>query len=498
MRFRLTALLALLLPLLSLAGDTRAASLVGRGDLGIFAETLSLSGEGGRSRLLLVTQFSVADLHWDAVGDSLEARIQCEWSLDALGETFVAVNEELRLHRPVGSSPQAMLYLRSQELPAGEYRFTMRCRDLGRKLGGVLGLFGRHPESLLSDIVELRDLSAGGCLSDLLLYSVPPANRPVVLNASGVFLAGDTALELAGEFLPPTDGSGAGHLGLRVEILDAKGGLRFQKKGGWRYETAGLPLRFRLPLTDLESGDYRVTMTAHGPAFAETQVSREFSIIAAAGIDEEVLARRSAEAQLFLDGGAYESWLSLPALDRVRMMERFWRRHDTNPRDEANEIYDEFRRRYELAQERYTVIGAGALTDRGRMLILYGEPEEISEEAMPLNRRELSNAIRDLHGEEETEPGMSPWVDEPGAGVSSGVNTGSRLGRDLSSVGTGTSLGFGQDSEAFEVWDYELGGYPLLERYRLHLQGIGLKVIFLDRQGYGEYELVYRSEDFEF
>ncbi len=498
MRIRITALMTLLLVAPSLHVDALATNLVGRGDFGMFVETLSLSGDEGGSRLLLLTQLSSTDLHWEEVEDSLEARVHCEWSLDAFGETFVTVEEELRLRRPVGSQAQAMLYLRSQELPAGEYRLTMRCRDMGRKLGGVLGLLGHHPEVTLSDVVALRDIAAGGTLADLLFYSVPPGNQPVRLNASGVFLAGDAFLELAGEFIAPTDGDGSSHMGLRIETHNSGGHSRFQQMGGSKYAAAGLPLRFRLPLTGLEAGDYQVVMKAHGPGFEEVQVTREFSIIATAGIDEELLARRSAEAQLFLDGGAYESWLSLPAFDRVRMMERFWRRQDPDPRDEANEIYDEFKRRYDLAQDRYTVIGAGALTDRGRMLILYGEPDEISEEAMPLNRRELSNAIRDLHGEEETEPGMSPWLDEPGAGMRSGVNTGSRMGRDLSSVGTGTSLGFGQDSEAFEVWNYEMEGRPLLERYRLRLQGIGLKVIFLDRQGYGDYELVYRSEDCEF
>ncbi len=498
MGHRAIVLIALLQLVPLLPAEALARSLVGRGDFGLFAETISLPGTEGGSRLLLVTQFSAPDLFWEEAGDSLEASIHCDWSLHAFGEEFVRIEENLSLRRPVGSMAQAMLYLRSQELPPGEYRFTMRCRDMGRKRGGVLGLFGHSPETVLNGIVTLRDFSAGGTLADLLLYSAPSPNGTARLNASGVFFAGDGSLEVAGEFVPPAILPEAAHIGLRVEILDASGKARFEKKGGWRYGTERLPLRFRLPLTGLEPGDYLVAMTAHSSGLDEVRVTKDFSVIAPAGIDEEILARRSVEAQLFLDSEVYKTWLSLPALDRVRMMERFWRRHDSDPSDSANEIYTEFLRRYELAQSRYTVIGAGALTDRGRMLIRYGEPEEISEEAMPLNRRELSNAIRDIHGEDETEPGMSPWGDELGGEVSSGVNTGSRLGRDLSSVGTGTSLGFGQDSEAFEVWNYELGGRPLLEQYRLRLHGIGLKVIFLDRQGYGDYELVYRSEDFEF
>ena len=70
--------------------------------------------------------------------------------------------------------------------------------------------------------------------------------------------------------------------------------------------------------------------------------------------------------------------------------------------------------------------------------------------------------------------------------------------RDLSKIGTGNSPFFGNESEPFEVWSYELEGDPLLPEFQLRLQDVGLTLIFTDRAGYGEYELVYRSEDFEF
>ena len=105
--------------------------------------------------------------------------------------------------------------------------------------------------------------------------------------------------------------------------------------------------------------------------------------------------------------------------------------------------------------------------------------------------------LRDLHGEQELEPGISPFGRDE-AGIEEGMALDSDLARDMGRIGAGTSLNFGQDSEAFEVWSYEMGGKPLLPEYRLHLHGIGLKVIFTDSHGYGDYRLVYRSEDFDF
>ena len=409
------------------------------------------------------------------------------------------MEEELRLRRPPGTGNSSILYVRSVELPAGEYRLEMRCEDLERKVGGVLGFLGRHPEASLSEVVRLRDFTAGGTITDMLFHSVSEDGEHTRLNPGGLFLPVEKAMEVSADFVPPsTDDPAAERIfGMELRILDEADILRFEKKGGWKYDRETLPLRFRLPLAGLAAGDYTLEMSVHGPGMEHVVFSRGFTIIRTAKVDDEVLARRAVEAQLFLDTPAYETWLAMPPTERMLMMERFWQRHDSDPSTEENEIYDEFLRRYEIAQSRYTVFRPGALSDRGRQLIRFGEPEDIQSEVMPLNRTELSNALRDLHGEQELEPGISPFGRDE-AGIEEGMALDSDLARDMGRIGAGTSLNFGQDSEAFEVWSYEMGGKPLLPEYRLHLHGIGLKVIFTDSHGYGDYRLVYRSEDFDF
>ncbi len=75
MGHRAIVLIALLQLVPLLPAEALARSLVGRGDFGLFAETISLPGTEGGSRLLLVTQFSAPDLFWEEAGDSLEASI---------------------------------------------------------------------------------------------------------------------------------------------------------------------------------------------------------------------------------------------------------------------------------------------------------------------------------------------------------------------------------------------------------------------------------------
>ena len=496
---RLRVGLLVLAMLTTLFAPARSATLVGRGDFSLYVETFSQAGADGDSRLLLIAQLPAEELSWREAGDSLAARLNCAWSLHALGEECASVEEELRLRRPPGSGGSSILYIRSLDLPAGEYRLEMRCEDLQRKVGGVFGFLGHHPEATLSDLVRLRDFTPGGTLTDLLFHSVDADGGSTRLNPGGLFMPGEGAMEVSAEFVPPpaVDPDAERFFGLRLRILDDDGNQHFEKKGGWKYERDPMPLRFRLPMAGLSTGDYTLEMSLHGPKLEPRVFSRRFTILRTLKLDDEVLARRAIEAQLFLDTPTYENWLATPPRERMLMMERFWLRHDADPSTEENEIYTEFLHRYELAQSRYTVFEPGALSDRGRMLIRFGDPEDIQSEVMPLNRTELSNALRDLHGEQALEPGISPFGRDQ-AGNEEDVRRESELGRDMGRIGTGTALNFGQDSEAFEVWSYEMGGKPLLPEHRLHLHGVGLKVIFTDTHGYGDYRLVYRSEDFDF
>jgi GWxTD domain-containing protein len=71
--------------------------------------------------------------------------------------------------------------------------------------------------------------------------------------------------------------------------------------------------------------------------------------------------------------------LSLPA--KRRFLDEFWRRRDTSPETLRNETFDAYRLRYEIANQKFsrymTEQHDGWNTDRGRILIQYGEPDEV-------------------------------------------------------------------------------------------------------------------------
>jgi GWxTD domain-containing protein len=72
-----------------------------------------------------------------------------------------------------------------------------------------------------------------------------------------------------------------------------------------------------------------------------------------------------------------------PATERREAWERFWKRRDPTPGTPENEFRDEFFRRVRYANEHYSVLGPGWRSDRGRIFIQYGPPDQV--ESYPFN-----------------------------------------------------------------------------------------------------------------
>lgn len=72
---------------------------------------------------------------------------------------------------------------------------------------------------------------------------------------------------------------------------------------------------------------------------------------------------------------------------RKRLWEQFWREKDPTPGTPKNEFYDEHVRRFNHANEKFSAsLSKGWRTDRGRIYILYGEPDEVEAYSMEIGR----------------------------------------------------------------------------------------------------------------
>lgn len=123
-----------------------------------------------------------------------------------------------------------------------------------------------------------------------------------------------------------------------------------------------------------------------------------------------VSAARMDPVQIWAKGPV--RWLILPAewrlLKRVKgsvqlavFVEDFWRRRNPNPRDNNNAFLQEFQRRNQVANRLYGgESSAGGLTERGRVLILLGEPTGLRK----THRKVLSLGTFDSSKESRSRP----------------------------------------------------------------------------------------------
>jgi GWxTD domain-containing protein len=78
--------------------------------------------------------------------------------------------------------------------------------------------------------------------------------------------------------------------------------------------------------------------------------------------------------------------LKQPYTEKLAYFRRFWKRMDPNPETEKNELMDEFYLRVNMANQSFSTINQeGWQTDRGRIYIKFGEPDDIERHPFEVN-----------------------------------------------------------------------------------------------------------------
>jgi GWxTD domain-containing protein len=139
-----------------------------------------------------------------------------------------------------------------------------------------------------------------------------------------------------------------------------------------------------------------------------------------------------------------------------------WRSVDPTPDTAENEARRDFQSRVAYANNHYTVYEKGMFSDRGRVWIQFGEPDEIQIERLPVSDKTLGVVM-----EGQIPKGSKDLITKPDQGVA--------------------------DTRAYEIWTYHLRGHELVPRHRMNEISAGMKFVFVDEQGYGEYTLRYSS-----
>jgi len=139
-----------------------------------------------------------------------------------------------------------------------------------------------------------------------------------------------------------------------------------------------------------------------------------------------------------------------------------WRSIDPTPDTAENELRRDFRGRVAYANAHYSVFEKGMFSDRGRIWIQFGEPDDVRIERLPVSDRTLGYAV-----EGQIPKTSKDLLTKPDTGV--------------------------VDTRPYEIWTYNLRGHEMVPRHRMNEVSAGMKFVFIDEQGYGDYTLRYSS-----
>ncbi len=293
-------------------------------------------------------------------------------------------------------------------LPAGSYKGRLNVVDVASKREGSF-LFDRISiPAIVYDTLSLSSLELAydiKVIEDSIVASrsrLCKNGRDVIPNPMGIFAQKDTMLCVYAELYNLSfDSSSPGEFSVDYKLYEDNGALRLDY-GGMLVPKPGRTsiITSSLKIGNIGSGRYILTMIASDPATGKTAtVSRRFIIIPPSGyrpsaplvsrenpLDTASLATMSNIVRYLTTPQELALFNNLNDSGKTRFIQQFFRDKDPTPGTEANEYRDDAFRRYNYANENFSTLPGlndGWKTDRGRVLMQYGQWDERDEETSP-------------------------------------------------------------------------------------------------------------------
>ncbi|HEV8128336.1 MAG TPA: GWxTD domain-containing protein, partial [Candidatus Eisenbacteria bacterium] len=154
-------------------------------------------------------------------------------------------------------------------------------------------------------------------------------------------------------------------------------------------------------------------------------------------------------ARVLLTSEEVADFRQLSMGDKETRIEEAWRDADPSPETAENEARTEFLRRIAYANTHYTIFTQGMFSDRGRVYIQYGEPDEWRIERLPIGEKTLAYAL------------------------------GNTIPQQQKDVLTKSNSGVA-DVRPYEIWTYDKPGSEAKHKHGLNQLTSGMKFVFID------------------
>jgi GWxTD domain-containing protein len=476
------------------------AETVARGDFEVFLDSASFRTPDGGSVEEVYLRIRNSGLRFKASRGGMESRVRLSVTvLDAAGHAVISETEEMTLREADKDAAESPLrfhtVIKRYALKPGAYRLSCIAEDLNSPKVTLVGLIrGSHRTARVEGYpVVVPEFPPGAVsVSDAkFLWEIAADASHTVYHPNPPRLYGlyRDSLRVYVESYVPDSLAVSGELFFGMEILDPQGEVIKEVALGLGKRAApapgGLvtyPIVIQEDVNSLAGGSYTLYLTAGLPDQLLVRM-RAGGFNVAWDLRTWEVSRRTYldEARFLLSDREFDEFEKLTLGEQGAMLEKTWKNLDPDASTGVNEAYEKFVARLEYVNAKYSDYQTGLFSDRGLVYLKYGPPDDLEVDVVPKNRESLSDAMQKIddkfHPINYSNSGARLKFARPGQNIL--VDP-----RHLGMVGEQGDVGY-----PYELWTYNGGGDPLLERDRGLEADIGMRFIFVDTQGYGRYKL---------
>jgi len=480
---------------IALLGSSAAncAIIRGEGDFEFYITLSAFPTDGKKVVELLQVAVPVKELEYQKKGDIYKSIIEIEVVIKD-GQNVIFSNgyriKDERDSKPAAKDISGFVYLTDSCLvDPGEYKLSATVKDMLHKKSG--GLFRRsYHSSSVKDIpivVPVFDLSGIQVSEPILIWSVKGSS--FIPNPMGIYgLKNDTLTFFAESFL--YENVSEDSVTFNVSILNMKGDIELEQRFKRVITDGRARLIGKIDINTLPAGDYRLIVQCEYGDYVDAR-AKDFSVSWELVNWQKPQRELLVEARILLDDREYELFKRKSLGEQEKMLDELWKKLDPTPHTAKNEAFEKFMQRLRYADITFGGAKRGALTDRGIIYIRFGPPDEIINQVVPHNRGDLDEAMKKVvdrfHVVQHSFSARNNMQEQ------SSPLTELKYLKDSQ---TKLIRGFGgKDTGAYEVWVYNMNGDPILESDKLLTVKQGMRFLFLDKDGYGEFQLIGTSED---
>lgn len=173
---------------------------------------------------------------------------------------------------------------------------------------------------------------------------------------------------------------------LNVQLLDEKDKLELDSTMVVDVKDTMTSFYFDIAKSQLKKNDFTCTVKAtadHDKAESHKKIS--FYWVTVPETSEDITTAIN-QMRYILPGDSLDRYQNAPLEEQQRFFTNFWASRDPNPNTKINELMEEYFRRVNEANREFTNFSSkGWLSDRGRILIKFGYPDDIERHPFEIN-----------------------------------------------------------------------------------------------------------------